>query len=179
MLSRFVIWGKPQTPYGASRGQQINFQVQKLSNPYDPPTPVPLQHCRVLSGVFSRAFFFLCPFCFFCFSRVRSFPSRGRSGVVAWLLFVVVAFVVSFVLWLGCVVRFRLAFSCCCLCVGCLVVGRFRGVCASWLVFCRWVCLVCLRACCALSCFCWGLVPLFSPKTQAIAIIKFYRFILG
>ena len=118
-------------------------------------------------GVFSRAFFFLCPFCFFCFSRVRSFPSRCRFGSVSWLLFVVVAFVVSFVLWLGGVVRFCLAFSRCCLCVGCLVVGRFRGVCASWLVFGFWFCLVCLCACCALSRSSLGVRP---PFFCAIAI---------
>ena len=57
MLSRFVIWGLPQTPYGASRGQQINFQVQKLSNPYDPPTPVPPQNCCFSSGGFFSCVF--------------------------------------------------------------------------------------------------------------------------
>ena len=130
--------------------------------------PVPLQHCCVLSGVFSRAFFFLCPFCFFFLSRVRSFPSRGWLGSFAWLLFVVVAFFVSFVLWLGCVVWFFFPFSCCCLCFCCLVVGRFRGVCASWLVFCLWFRLVCLCACCALSRFCWGFAPFFLINWRSL-----------
>lgn len=160
--SQFVIWGHPrphtlvkglqQGALGLTHKDSLSLDFLYLPRfPYDFATPVPPQHCCVLSGVFSRAFFFLCPFSFVCFSRVRSFPSRRRSGSVSWLLFVVASFVVPFLLWFGGVVRFRLPFSCFCLCVGCFVVGRFRGVCASWLVFCRRVCLVCLCACRALS----------------------------
>ena len=46
--------GTPQTPYGTSRGQQVNLQVQKLSNPYDIPTPVKhRKRCFSFGGFFS------------------------------------------------------------------------------------------------------------------------------
>ena len=124
---------------------------------YAPAFEIPL---FLLLGFFSRAFFFFCSFSFFCSSRVCSLPSRGWAGVGSWLLLLAAAFVFSFLFWLGGVVWFCLSWSCFCLCLGCLAVGWFCGVCASWVVFCRRVCLVCLRACCALSCS-WGFVPLF------------------
>ncbi len=65
----------------------------------------------LLWGVFSRAFFFFCSFSFFFLSRVRSFPSRCRFGVVSWLLFLAAAFFVPFFFWVCCLVRFCFSFS--------------------------------------------------------------------
>ncbi len=117
--------------------------------------------CRFFLGVSSRAFFLLCSFSFFCSSRFCSLPSCGWSGVVSWLLFLAAACVVSFVLWLGCLVRFCFPWSCCCLCLPCLSFGRCCGLGSSWRLLCLWLCLVCLGARRALTCFCWGFVPFF------------------
>ncbi len=131
-----------------------------LPCPYDFPTPVPPNDCCVLSGVFSRgSFFFLCRF--WSFSCWCSFSSGCWLGVVWWLLFVVVASFVPFVLGFCGLGFVCVSFWCCVVCVFVFSVGRvFRGG-ASWCLFCFWFGVGCFCPCGALSCFRWGFVPLF------------------
>ena len=182
ILSRFAVCylGTPQTPnarQGLHKLRRAIFLWKRAHFLICPPCPMPslrprsLRHCCVLSGVFSRAFFFLCSFSFVCSSRFCSLPSCGWSGVGSWLLFLAAAFVGAFFFWVCLLVRFCFSFSRCCLCLRGVAFGRLCGLGSSWLVFCWRVCLVCLRACCALSCS-WGFVPLFLCDESDRSILK-------
>ena len=167
--------GTPQTPYGCQgvkcTASGYFYIVANAVFLFCPPCPyvfpMPLLFKTVLFlllGAFSRgSFFFLCRF--WSFSCCCSFPSGCRFGVVQWLLFVVVASFVSFVLWLGGVVLLCLSFCCCVVCVFVFSVGRvFRGG-ASWGLFCFWFGVGCLCPCRGLSRFLSGACPPFFMRS--------------
>ncbi len=133
-----------------------------------------LRPCHPKTVVSPLGVFFLVRFSFSVRSRssVRRVSVSFRRvvglalsrGCCSWLLRSSVRSFSGSVVWCGFASRSREK----CLCLRCLAFGRLCGLGSSWLVFCRRVCLVCLRACRALAVFVGGSSPFFLAIARSL-----------